>query len=104
MLEPRPEIRMATRLRAMSICAPCLVSRSNAEAAGVGHARLAFRRGDKLAELHDAFALALENGRDLGGRTRFDHSDHTDAAVEGAQHFLLRYATGHGQPLEHRQH
>ncbi len=64
------------------------------EAAGVRHARLAFRRGNELSELHDALALALEDRGDLAGGARIDHGDHADAAVEGAQHFLLGDAAG----------
>src|SRR5690242_10605862 len=101
MLEPRPEIRMATRLRTMPLA---FMTALKAEPAGVGHARLALFCCDDLAKRYDAFAMPLEHGSDLGRRARFDHGDHADPAVEGAQHFLFRNPAGLGEPSEHRRH
>ena len=88
MLEPRPEIRTATRLRAMASSAKveacrCSVTRGLPLAAGTTSPSRTHR-----------LAFALEHRGDRVGLARLDHRDHADAAVEGAQHFLLGDAAG----------
>src|SRR5450755_1327191 len=94
MLDPRPEIRMATR-RFMS--SPCKI-----EMAVIDHAM--FGGGwDHFAQQHDGLAGRRENLGDLLDRIRLHDGDHADAAIEGAQQFEFGDAALLRQPFEHRQ-
>src|SRR5882762_7628428 len=75
MLDPRPEIRMATR---RFMASPCQI-----EMAVIDHAVLP-GSGNDFAQQHRAFASLCENIHDLLDRVGFDDGDHADAAVEGA--------------------
>ena len=87
MLEPRPEIRTATRLRLMSPSIWPEIERAiirDARAAG---------RAIHLAEREGAFRRpCVKAAVDASGIGRPSDDDHADAAVEGAQHLVLRDA------------
>src|SRR6516162_965020 len=94
MLEPRPEIRMATRR--------FMVLQREIEVAVIDDAMLAFGR-DHLAELRHRLAGVGEDPHYLVDGIGLDDRDHTDAAVEGAQHFELGDPAPRRQPFEHGQ-
>src|SRR3972149_2676891 len=95
LLEPRPEMRMAPRLR--------LMPSPEIEFAVVDDARLV-GGAHHFAKSHHAFARARESFGDRGGIFGRGDDDHADAAVEGAQHFVLRNIAFAGEPLEQRRH
>ena len=98
MLEPRPEIRMATRLRAMRVTLRCRGGRCRSRAARPSARRRARRAARRVSPSRLSTAATLSAARGV------DHGDHADAAVERAQHFRLGDAAGLRQPVEHRQH
>src|SRR6185437_6479022 len=95
MLEPRPEIRMATRR--------FVILDRQIEMAVIDHAVLAFSPDD-FAEQRDGLAGFGEHLGHLLDGVRPDDRDHADAAVEGAQQLELGDAALRRQPFEHRQH
>src|ERR1700738_2559126 len=78
MFDPRPEIRIATRV---FMASPCEI-----EMTVIDHAVFA-RSRDHLAQKCDALAAFGQHLRDLFDRTGLDDSDHADAAVEGGRQF-----------------
>src|SRR6201995_2822906 len=95
MLEPRPEIRMATR-RFVILC-------RQIEMAVIDHAVVAFGL-DHFAEQRNALAgLGEDIGHLLDG-IRLDDRDHANPAIERAQQFEFGDAALRRQPFEHRQH
>src|SRR6516162_1483732 len=101
MLEPRPEIKIATRFF-MSAVVQRGSSRQIETSAKIHHRRPA--AGDDFAQSDDGFAVA---GKLLDSRfdeIPIEYDDHADAAVESAQHLLLADAACRGKPFEHGQH
>src|SRR5690606_33347088 len=103
MLEPRPEIRMATRLRVVIRAGSRLGSNRNAkevtpvpslklQPTAINDAVVAARAD--AADRRHRFARLLQHRRDLRGLAGSHNGDHADAAVEGAQHFLVRDVSG----------
>src|SRR6476646_4129739 len=82
MLEPRPEIRIATRLRSrMVTCGPILVR--------IPAAGLAVDRATSRALLDPAdFEDVLDRARNRGNLARVDDYRHPDPTVEGTSHFF----------------
>src|SRR5438552_9176779 len=95
MLDPRPEIRMATRR--------FMPSPRKIEMAVIDDAMLG-RGWNDFAEQRDVLAGAGQNLRDLRDGVRLYDGDHADAAVEGSQQLQLGDAALLRQPFEHRQH
>ena len=88
MLEPRPEIRMATRLRAMRRHRRCRACRCSSRAA------CPWRRRRPRRAARTVSPSRFEHRGDRVGLARLDHRDHADAAIEGAQHFRLGDVAG----------
>src|SRR5262245_66263585 len=83
MLEPRPEMRTATRFLAIA-------SPGELKVTGKAHLRHAGPERNDTAELRQALAgVAPRLDRRLG-TCRIEHRHHADPAVEGAQHLGLR--------------
>src|SRR5215213_3995494 len=97
MFEPRPEIRTATRLRAIS-------SPGEVKVSGIADAGPAGLIGPNRAEPHDRAAHTAQHCGDAIRIFQVYHRNHTDAAIERAQHFGLRDAADGGEPAEYRQH
>src|SRR6476661_1896593 len=95
MLDPRPEIRIATRRFMVS---PCQI-----EMAVIDDAMFAGRR-DHFAQNSDALAALGENVGNLFNCLGLHDGDHADSAVEGAQQFEFGDAPLLRQPFEDRQH
>src|SRR3954451_4112817 len=94
-LDPRPEIRIATR---RFMASPCQI-----EVAVIDDAMLA-RGRNHLAQKGYAFAGFGQDIGDLLDRLGLDDGDHADAAIERAQQFEFGNAALLRQPLEDRQH
>src|ERR1700733_15657751 len=91
MLDPRPEIRMATRR--------FMASPRQIEMAVIDHAVRAFG-GNDLAQQNSAFASLGEDIHHPIERVGFDDGDHADAAVESTQQFEFCNAALLRQPFE----
>src|SRR5437764_13245931 len=61
-----------------------------------------FRRRN-FPEANHFVALLSERFESGIGLAAIEHGNHTDAAVERAQHFLLGDLSGGGEPFEYRQ-
>src|SRR6186713_231709 len=82
MFEPRPEIRIAIRLRLAMMCrGPGLAGAPGLRAAAHGTSRLACLN---MADTEHRFAGSLEPFDDLGGFVLANDRHHPDAAVERA--------------------
>src|SRR5690242_14499493 len=89
MFEPRPEIRMATRLRSgMMDRGPVLRGVPVCAAVYGTTAGAGFDAADRV----HCFASAFEETRDFRGIGCVDDGDHADAAVERTRHLLRRNA------------
>src|SRR4051812_22182718 len=97
MLEPRPEIRTATRLRVIS-------SRDQIEVAGIAKARSTGRDRHDRAESYDRVACSAQYLCDVIRMLWVHHRNHSDAAVKRPQHLRLRNTASAGEPAEYRQH
>src|SRR6185295_17424246 len=95
MFEPRPEMRMATRLRA--------TLRSEVESARVGDMRCAIDHRDLADPRHRLTDFREGRRHRVGFVTSRDH-DHARAAVEGAKHFGFVNSAGMREPPEHGRH
>src|ERR1051326_3785366 len=92
MLEPRPEIRTATRFRAMGL---------EPQRAVISDARLVLRRARHFTDRRHLLTFTPKHLHDGVCLARLDHRDHADAAVEGSQHLVLGDIAHLGEPLEH---
>src|ERR1700689_729839 len=101
MFEPRPEMSTATRFLAAGLAVTPSPSKVEPPAKPDPGIATLF---DYFAELHDGFPIGCkEIGRRARG-SRLQHRNHTNAAVKGAQHFLLADVAGMRKPLEYRGH
>src|SRR5215470_7053428 len=96
MLEPRPEMRTATRF--LAIASPGKVKAPGK--ADVRHP--GFQRNHVAKPRHALAGVGPRLDRRLGAR-RIEYDHHADPAVEGAQHLRLCDAAGGSEPAEHRQ-
>src|SRR5580704_13869322 len=101
MFEPRPEMSMATRFLRTGFSA--IPSPSKIEMPAKFDARFA-ALFDHFAELHNGFPVGRQEIARRAHNTRIQHRNHTDTAVEGAQHLLLADIAGIRQPLEYREY
>src|SRR6185295_4614977 len=94
MLEPRPEIRTATRFLSMRLPGEIEMS---------GKADTRAVPGDRhdRPELCHRFPAGGEGHCDRIGAALVRHHHHADPAVEGAQHLRFGNASGAGEPFEH---
>src|SRR4051812_21553035 len=90
MFDPRPEIRMATRLRSRMVGGGPILGRAPCASAPADGA--AARALFDAPDLEDGFAGAFECCADRVGFASGDDHGHADAAVEGPRHFLGRDA------------
>src|SRR5947209_1373155 len=100
MLEPRPDIRIATRFlgRLPGATSWALtvfpIGRfglpGEIELSGIRHALTVAMCGNDRAEADDLFAMQAQRGADFLDFRRFHDGNHADATVERAQHVWLR--------------